>query len=183
MVAEQGKLTDAQRQLAADNWLLVPWVVGRIASKCRDRYEDELLSEGQLGLVKAARTYNPKVGKFTTWATLVIKCRLISFIRNQNRPTKKRTRVGDDTSHEALKLKSAREVKNPNDSREEWERVVRECRLDGEEIELLRLRFVDGLLIGEAAAAMGKNKNQVNKIYRMVKFRCREWKVVEVSNG
>ena len=56
-------------QLILDNLKLVPHIVQRYFHASIKRYEDDLIAMGNLGLVKAARTYDPSRGvKFTTYA-------------------------------------------------------------------------------------------------------------------
>lgn len=78
-----GRLTPEQRELAAKNFKLVPFMVRRYwDGQAKDpSVMDALVSAGSLGLAKAARSYRPEVTmpdgqvrriKFSTWA-----CRLI----------------------------------------------------------------------------------------------------------
>lgn len=56
-------------RLIMDNLKLVPHIVQRYFYSSIKRYEDDLIAMGNLGLVKAARTYDPSRGvKFTTYA-------------------------------------------------------------------------------------------------------------------
>ena len=63
-------------------------LVGSIVSKFlrKPHVEDsELYSVGCMGLFHAAKTYDPSKSKFSTWATRIIKQRIISEIRSQKR--------------------------------------------------------------------------------------------------
>lgn len=62
-----------EEQLILDNLKLVPYIVRRSFSTHIQRYEDDLIAMGNVGLVKAARTYDESKGiKFSTYACNVI---------------------------------------------------------------------------------------------------------------
>ena len=64
------RLTDKQRDLASKHLGLVHRWAKRYFGLNGDRFEyDELYSEGLVGLVRAASTFDPKLSKFSTYAS------------------------------------------------------------------------------------------------------------------
>ena len=80
-------LTNEQQKIVAENMKLVPWVVTRSFRSALD-YEDmdDLISVGYIGLIYAARAYNPSRGaKFSPYAKQWITCAIYRYvIRNMS---------------------------------------------------------------------------------------------------
>lgn len=70
--AEMPSLTDAQRKLVEDNVKLVHWFLNRYTRVLPSEYDD-VFQTCCLGLMEAARRYDPGIGKFSTYATIAIK--------------------------------------------------------------------------------------------------------------
>lgn len=78
-------LTEAQKQLVADNVKLVPHIVKTLPCS-REMDSDELVSAGYIGLCHAARSYDPTLAAFSTYACVAIRSHMI---RSYNEARKK----------------------------------------------------------------------------------------------
>lgn len=76
-------MTPENERLVLDNMKLVKFVLSRYIRTPPGLYED-LEQEGYLALCKAAETYNPEVGKFSTWAIPNIIGRIRQYLREDN---------------------------------------------------------------------------------------------------
>lgn len=75
-------------RLVEDNIRLVYYVYEKKLNKTHLTidYKDDLISEGMLGLVKAAGSYSPeRSAKFATYATQCIRNQMLMFIRKLNK--------------------------------------------------------------------------------------------------
>ena len=80
-------LTEEQRKLASDNMHLVPFLLKKYKYK---KIDEDMISDGYIGLIKAAATYNPSSGKkFSAYATSCILYEINRVSVTNNR--KKRT--------------------------------------------------------------------------------------------
>lgn len=77
-------------QLIEDNIQLIYYVIHRLGL----RVDDDLVSEGKVALIIAAKGYNPNKGvKFSTYATKTIKGYILTYV-NKKRPIIKPMRNG-----------------------------------------------------------------------------------------
>ncbi len=76
-------LTPEQQQRAADNLPLIYFVLGKMSVR-PDQWE-QAVSDGQLGLVKAAMRYDPAKGEFSTYAFKAIWGAVLDGIRKERR--------------------------------------------------------------------------------------------------
>lgn len=84
-------LTDSERQLVVENKGLVYEVVYRMvrAGKLLPRLVEDAISEGMIGLMKAAVFYDPSIGhQFSTLAMLCIQRKIIDYIKKEINQTK-----------------------------------------------------------------------------------------------
>lgn len=71
-------------ELIIHNQKLVYWCYQKLPQNDLVVYiREELISEGMIGLVKAAQTYNPDTSKFTTYAVRVIRNCMVMFLRRK----------------------------------------------------------------------------------------------------
>jgi RNA polymerase sigma factor (sigma-70 family) len=80
-------LTDEARDLAAGNLALAVSLAGKFRSRAEERGIpfDDLVSEAFVGVVLAARSYNPERGAITTITYLAVTHRLANFVRRWKR--------------------------------------------------------------------------------------------------
>lgn len=76
-------MTPENERLVLDNMKLVKFVLGKYIRIPPGRYED-LEQEGYLALCRAAETYDPEAGKFSTWAISNIIGRMRRYLRDDN---------------------------------------------------------------------------------------------------
>lgn len=68
------RMTDVQRQLAADNVRLVTYTINRYYPNSIPPAEwDDFVSIGYIALCRAAMLYNPDIGEFSTYAVNAIR--------------------------------------------------------------------------------------------------------------
>ena len=83
-------MNQVNNQLVEDNIKLVYFVIHKLGLKL----DDDLVSEGKVALIIAARGYNPDKGvKFSTYATKTIKGYIMTYV-NKRRPIIKPFRNG-----------------------------------------------------------------------------------------
>lgn len=92
-------LTDSERQLVMENKGLVYVVVYRLVriGKLLPHLIEDAISEGMIGLMKAAVFYDPDSGhQFSTLAVLCIKRKIICYIKKEINQTKRNVASLDD---------------------------------------------------------------------------------------
>ena len=104
------ELTPDQQLLVTDNLSLVPYLFQKLPKSDLTRtYESELISEGYLGLVIAAKKYDPNKGiKFSSYSGTVIRNAMLMEIRRLNRDYTRTTpldaSIGSDKDGNELSL-------------------------------------------------------------------------------
>lgn len=165
---------DQVNQLIEENIMLIYYVIHRLKLKV----DDDLVSEGKVALVKAAKSYNPEKGvKFCTYATKAIKGYILTYI-NSKRPLIKPMRdknnyiqapVVDIDDEVLMEIAGTEEAMDSQifvdefiDSLEEREKVV-----------------VEGLLQYKTQAEIGKDLSlsqvQVYRIINVVRGKLRTY--------
>jgi RNA polymerase sigma factor (sigma-70 family) len=86
---EEEAMTSAQEQLITDNYALAPYCAKRFAPLYPMIEHEDLLSLAHIGMVEAAKMYDPEKGKFANFAIITIKLRYRSEMTI--RKSKKRT--------------------------------------------------------------------------------------------
>lgn len=73
-------LTDAQRRMVEENLGLVGWMLGKLSTGIRasNLPWDDAEQAGRYGLCKAARSWNPDKGAFSTYAAFAIRNEMIA---------------------------------------------------------------------------------------------------------
>ncbi len=89
-------------KLVEDNLKLVYYLFQRLRhNTLTDRYKDDIISEGMIGLVKAARSYDEKRGtKFSTYAALCIRNEMLMFLRRLNRQIPCEVSLSEQIGHD-----------------------------------------------------------------------------------
>ena len=171
------RLNPDQQRLAADNWPLVTFVIERYWRGRYDRFEDDLLSAGQLGLVKAALTYDPSRCKFSTWAVKLIHQQIIAAVRKlTNRVRTFNVDTADPDQNPLLTLQSP----EPGESAgSEWAEVecgrLQRCGVATErEWAVLWSRFGEGDSIPETAEKFELEVREVVNSVQRTKTRFRK---------
>ena len=77
------QLTPEQRKLVEDNFRLVYYLFGKLRyNEFKVSHGDDFISEGMIGLVKAAKTFDPTKCKFATYASRCINNEMFMFLRS-----------------------------------------------------------------------------------------------------
>ena len=77
-------LTKEQEELVTKNIALAYYLFKKLYNDdFKNSHGDDLISEGLMGLVKAAKTYDPTKCKFATYATRCIQNQFFMYIRKQ----------------------------------------------------------------------------------------------------
>ena len=73
-------------ELVTENLKLVPYLFHRLKrTALTERYREDIIAEGYIGLIKAAQTYDSSRSKFSTYASRCIVNAMRMFIRRMNK--------------------------------------------------------------------------------------------------
>ena len=172
----QGGDREAANALIEHNLRLVAHIARKYAQPGVD--QDDLVSVGSLGLVKAVHTFRPEAGRLTSYASRCIENEILMFFRanrkNRNVVLVGET-VGQDSEGNDLQLADLLGT-DPDLVPDAAETAIESCRalrlmdrvLEPREREVLRLRY--GLEDGEpwpqhrVAARLGISRSYVSRI-------------------
>ena len=166
----------ARDELIEHNLRLVAHIVKKYYSNTSD--QDDLISIGSLGLIKAVHTFRPEAGKLTAYASRCIENEILMFFRS-NRKNRNQVlwgeSVGKDKDGNEVQLSEllgtdANLVPDTAETNIESNRAMRlmDTVLDAREAEVIRLRY--GLLDGEPqtqhqlAEKLGISRSYVSRI-------------------
>ncbi len=137
-------------------------------SRCATYHDvDDLASEAFIGLMDAARRYQPKYGSFPNFARLRIHGHLIDFLRNDSWLPRKVMQEIKEGTHEAVKVNnfthfsangkpydvSTYQHKQPLDDVDEVEHFCTQMKPDSGS--LMRRYYGEGMLIRDIASQDG----------------------------
>lgn len=162
-------MTAAQEKLINDNYALAPYCVKKFSRKFYSIDHEDMLSLAHLGLVDAARTFDPSKGAFSTYVISTIRLRLISEMTTQSYAK----RTGINVSLDEWKdFGSATDTETAIDVRKTLERAMMGAHKQARECFVLR--YIHGYKydeIGEMFGFSGQNARiraeQVAKRFRM----------------
>jgi len=122
---------------------------------------DDLRQAARMGLVKAARRYDPSQGEFLSYAVTVANGEMRHCFREQARGVRTE-RLDDDTERP---LSERLGTPDPGFERAEARVIVEEAldQLDEADRTIVRLRFVDGLSQAEIGEKIGATQAQVSR--------------------
>ncbi|MFE4001154.1 sigma-70 family RNA polymerase sigma factor [Nocardioides sp. YIM B13467] len=122
---------------------------------------DDLRQAARMGLVKAARRYDPSQGEFLSYAVTVANGEMRHCFREQARGVRTE-RLDDDTERPLSERLGALD---PGFERAEARVIVEEAldQLDEADRTIVRLRFVDGLSQAEIGEKIGATQAQVSR--------------------
>lgn len=122
----------------------------------KGRVEDsELYSVGCLALVEAARTFDPSKAKFCTWATRIIRQRIIDEIKRSRR-------IQEDSSSEMSALASDQEDGPPVHLLERIMKNSKGC-IGKDDTKMLLGHYLDGRSLSDLGKEFGLSKEWVRK--------------------
>jgi len=167
---------EAANALIEHNLRLVAHIARKYAQPGVD--QDDLVSVGSLGLIKAVQTFRPEAGRLTAYASRCIENEILMFFR-ANRKNRGVVLLGDSLGQDGegddgelgdLLGTEADLVPEAAETAIESRRAIRlmESALDGREREVVRLRY--GLADGEpwpqhrVAARLGISRSYVSRI-------------------
>lgn len=79
------KITDNVEKLVTDNMRLVPHVLKGLGISLSNPDYDDFMQIGYIGLIKAAKTYDKGMSKFTTYACTCIRNEILMHFRKENK--------------------------------------------------------------------------------------------------
>jgi len=132
---------------------------------------DDLRQAAQMGLVKAARRYDPAQGEFLSYAVTMANGEMRHCFRELARGV--RTQRLDDNPHGQLAEQLG--APDPGFERADARMMVEEAidRLDEADRMIVRLRFVDGLSQAEIGERIGASQAQVSRALARILRRMR----------
>lgn len=166
-------LTDSERQLVVENTGLVYEVVYRMvrAGKLLPRLVEDAISEGMIGLMKAAVFYDPDLGhQFSTLAMLSIRRQIICYIKKEINQTKRNVASLDDPISDRSEKSLGESLPAKDDVERdavEWlnEHVDRISQNHPKAMYLETLKeYVNGRTISEIAEERGVSKQRIQFI-------------------
>ncbi len=174
-------LTTEQQALVSDNIKLVYYTVNKLPdSELKARYKDDLTSEGMLGLIKAAMSFDPAKSKFATYATRCILNEIFMFIRKLNKggPTVSLSTVVGQ-SDDGREVTIGDMIADNNSSTDEFDReedarikqqllsefLSKRKPRDREVFELMK----KGLKQREVANELGLSQSYISRIFKRLK--------------
>lgn len=87
-------------KIIIDNIKLVPFVINKHFNRCFEYVDkEELISEGYVGLCKAARSYNSNCSEFSTYACSIIRGTILNYINRRGIPFAFSFRKGSKYEH------------------------------------------------------------------------------------
>lgn len=138
----------ARNRLIEHNLRLVAHIIKKYYSKSKD--QEELISIGTVGLIKAVSTFNIEKGKFTTYASRCIENEILMHFRQQKKTAGDiyiDTPIDTDKDGNQLTLMDiiaddrsvTEEVELMINSRKLYD-IIKEC-LDERELEIISMRY------------------------------------------
>jgi RNA polymerase sporulation-specific sigma factor len=86
MTEERKGLTEEQKRLAEDNIRLVYYIYEKLRkTETVVSNKDDIIGEGMIGLVKAARSYDSEKCRFSTFAARCITNEMLMFLRREKK--------------------------------------------------------------------------------------------------
>lgn len=152
------RLTEEQRSLTAANAGLAGWAVQRIRRRYPDLDHDEALSVASLGLCRAALTYDPARGRFSTYAIICIMSAIRNLVVARRRPLVRLALVPHDVLCEVIPAPTGAE---PAWTSKEIRELV-DAALDAmtpAQREIVRMHYLDGVSYAEIARMRGVNRS------------------------
>lgn len=159
------------------------WAVRLSSDAGRRHLRDDLLQEGLIGAVQAARSFDPAGGvRFTTYAAHRVRGRMLDYIREHEVPlarTHFATLDGSaprhlSASHDAVTASLAVYDPEPDDSEAEVLAVIRKLRVGMTEMEqrAVLAYFACGLVLEDVGKALGVSDSYAQMLVRGVVKRC-----------
>lgn len=182
-------LTAAQRRLCEENIALVYFALRGVRYDRKDEaLREELVSEGMVGLIRAARGFDPSLGfKFSTYAQASAFKMMWQYsrrrmsdrcgMRAQGRRSedefgsRRPTRVEEFT--ELSRVKSDRDPDRMEPMDVTALLALAQSGLNARQRKVLRRRFCDGLTLAEVGREIGVGKERVRQIQEKALRRCR----------
>lgn len=153
-------MTEEQKKLVEDNVKLVFFVINKFFP-CYAQDED-MISIGTMGLLKAAQKWTPEKGKFSTLAVTAIKHQIgleIQKSKRQLRDDSKNRFENDSDKYDVFEtLESPIDVEADVERRLDIAAAMKNLNL--EQRELLRMKYVEGLTFEEIAKIKGYTRQR-----------------------
>lgn len=170
-------------RLVGDNLKLVPYVIRNLTKQTSTFSFEDLIQEGNLGLIKAAEKFNPKLGvKFSTYAVWWIKAQVwlfldknavsVSVARRKHQQNRKAAKEGKECQAPSeVSLEALREAGKDFDAVDgvdfDVELLVREVldQLPCKERYVLKERFLVGeKTLSDLGDVLGLSRERVRQI-------------------
>lgn len=155
--------------LVTDNIKLVPYLFHKLKrTALTEQYREDIISEGYIGLVKAAITYDPSRSKFSTYASRCIINAMRMYIRRVNKhfysETSLETPIGQDEQGGELRLADVLEDERDCFSERETELDILSFLASCKERDryIIQLRVI-GKRMSEIGSILGMSQSYVSR--------------------
>lgn len=163
-----------EEKLILENMRLAYWVANGFRSTGADL--EELQATALLGLVKAAKSYQPEKGtKFNTYAVPVMKGEILKYLKKERRQLKACCSLQDEVLEGCLREETIPDDYHFEQSAED--RIMLQevmARLTERERCIVRMVVLDNMTQTEAGIALGVSQTHVSRILKRIRERERE---------
>lgn len=156
---------DETEQLVRDNWKLAMGIKNKTLKQYSEAMDESTIeSDAVLGLYKAAKSYNPLRGKFSTYATTAIKNTIKNSLRNSICASRDKRRTKYVSNELLIELAGTYETF----SKAELYKTIK-SHLKWDERILIRLVYWEGVSTEQASDMMGHSRKWAGvKISRLL---------------
>ena len=162
-------------KLVTENLKLVPYLFHRLKrTALTERYSEDIIAEGYIGLIKAAQTYDPMKSKFSTYASRCIVNAMRMFIRRANKSfyaeISLETPIGKDDDGGELRLMDILEDERDIFSERETEMDILQFMVHCKQRDrnIMQLRAI-GKKMGEIGQILGYSQSYVSRCLTKLK--------------
>lgn len=131
---------------------------------------DDMVGEGMVGLVNAVDNWDASQGKFSSYACQSIKNTILNYIKKENRYK----------FEEEIDIASAYSFEREVECKDLIEKIM--GKLNAEEREYVRLRYVEGYTVREIAEMKKSNYNKIVYVFRKIRSKIKTKKADDRSH-
>lgn len=164
------RTVEERNQLIENNVKLVYYCFNRLhKDSFVEKYKDDLIQEGMLGLMKAANTFDSEKGRFSTYAAMCIRNEMFMFMRRMRKSYDKEislyTPVGIDPDGGEIYLIDTIASKSENAEDElDFKTAVQFINEQSERNQAIMKMRLDGFTMTEIGKVLGISQSYVSRL-------------------